>query len=175
MDHTQAMMIAELTKEMCAYEKGEPKRINHFLKVHAYAREIGLLEEISDEQQFILEAAAIVHDIGIKLSLDKHNSDDGEYQQVEGPPIADDMLARLGFSKEVVDRVHFLIAHHHTYANIDGIDWQILVEADFLVNIFEGNVPYKPSIKEKIFRTKAGIYLYDQLYCNWDETSKPGI
>lgn len=170
-----AMMIAELTKEMCSYEKGEPKRINHFLKVHAYARTIGLLEELPDEQQFILETAAVVHDIGIKLSLDKYKSEDGEYQQVEGPPIADDLLARLGFPKNVIERVHFLVAHHHIYANIEGIDYQILVEADFLVNIYEGNVPYKPSIKEKIFRTKAGLYLYDRLYCNWDENSQAGI
>lgn len=170
-----AMMISELIKEMCSYENGAPKRINHFLKVHAYSREIGLLEELNEDQLFILEAAAVVHDIGIKLSLDKYKSDDGEYQQVEGPPIADDMLDRLGFPKDVTERVHFLIAHHHTYSDIEGIDYQILVEADFLVNIYEGNAPFKPSIKEKIFRTKAGIYLFDQLYCDWDESADPGI
>lgn len=169
------MMIAELIKEMCAYESGEPRRINHFIKVHSYARVIGLLEGLPPEQQFILEVAAVVHDIGIKISLDKYNSDDGHYQQIEGPPIADDMLARLGFAKDVIERVHFLIAHHHIYTDIEWIDYQILVEADFLVNIYEGNVPFKPSIKEKIFRTNAGIYLFDQLYCDWNEDTKPGV
>ncbi len=38
---------------------------------------------------------------------------------------------------DVSERVQYLIAHHHTYGNIDEMDYQILVEADFLVNIME--------------------------------------
>lgn len=68
------------------------------------------------------------------------------------------MLLDLGFGNEVSERVQYLIAHHHTYDNIDGIDYQILVEADFLVNMYEDNlsaeaieVAYK-----KIFKTGSG-------------------
>jgi len=39
-----------------------------------------------------------------------------------------------------------LIGNHHTYDKIDGIDFQILVEADFLVNIYEDEIN-KESIK----------------------------
>mgnify|MGYP000340972515 FL=1 len=35
----------------------------------------------------------------------------------------------------MTERVAYLIGHHHTYDKIEGMDYQILVEADFLVNI----------------------------------------
>ena len=37
--------------------------------------------------------------------------------------------------RRVTERVAYLIGHHHTYDKIEGMDYQILVEADFLVNI----------------------------------------
>jgi hypothetical protein len=41
------------------------------------------------------------------------------------------MLGRLGFGAALVERVCYLVGHHHTYTNIDGPDYQILVEAGF--------------------------------------------
>ena len=41
------------------------------------------------------------------------------------------MLETLDFEDSVIDRVCYLIAHHHTYTDINGLDYQILVEADF--------------------------------------------
>ena len=65
---------------------------------------------------------------------------------------------KLKFDDKVSERVQFLIAHHHTYDNIDKIDWQILVEADFLVNMFENGVS-KSAVQnayDKIFKTAVG-------------------
>ena len=78
----------------------------------------------------------------------------------------EEMLTKLNFSKDIIDRVCFLIGHHHTYSNIEGIDYQILVEADFLVNIFEDEINKDSikSIKEKIFKTKSGIKILNDLY-----------
>jgi hypothetical protein len=58
------------------------------------------------------------------------------------------------------------VAHHHTYENIEGLDYQILVEADILVNIYEDNISKDilHSIKNNIFKTKSGIELLNQLY-----------
>lgn len=160
--------ISALVSAMSEYETGCPKRINHFLKVYAYAKTIGELESLPRETQYIFEAAAVTHDIGIKPSLVKYGSDDGAHQQIEGPPEARVMLSSLGFSPEVTERVCYLISRHHTYSGIDGEDYQILVEADFLVNIFEGNVPYKKSIRENIFKTETGKMLFDRLYKNME-------
>ena len=56
-----------LYTKMIEYYSGDPKRIQHFTKVHSYARLIGQLEHLSDDTQNILEIAALVHDIGIKI------------------------------------------------------------------------------------------------------------
>lgn len=68
------------------------------------------------------------------------------------------MLTEIGYPQEVVDRVCYLVGHHHTYLDMDGMDYQILVEADFLVNLFENASTRKVirSVDTKIFRTAAG-------------------
>ena len=69
-----------------------------------------------------------------------------------------DFLTGLAFDSEVSERVQYLIGHHHTYNNIDGIDYQILVEADFLVNICDDNLAKDAALKayNNIFKTESG-------------------
>ena len=152
--------------EMIKYYAGDKKRINHFIKVHGYAKAIGEAEELDERTMLILETAAYVHDIGIKISEEKYNSSAGKYQEIEGPPIAEEMLTKLGYDKDVIERVSYLVGHHHTYSNIDGIDYQILVESDFLVNICEDNLSKDSAmkIKEKIFKTQTGKKLLENLF-----------
>lgn len=150
-----------LIKEMVAYYSGDPQRIQHFLKVYEFARIIGQEEGLSDATQHILETAAIVHDIGIKVAEEKYGNCAGPLQEKEGPIVARPMLEKLGYEADVIDRVCYLVGHHHTYTGIDGLDYQILVEADFLVNLFEDSASDK-AIKtsyEKIFKTAAGSKL----------------
>ena len=68
------------------------------------------------------------------------------------------LLEKLGFDKDVSDRVQYLIAHHHTYEDMDGIDYQILVEADFLVNMYEDTLSQQAvqHAYTTIFRTETG-------------------
>jgi hypothetical protein len=59
-----------------------------------------------------------------------------------------------------------LIGHHHTYSNIEGIDYQILVEADFIVNFFEDNVK-EDGIREaynNIFKTETGKKICREMF-----------
>lgn len=158
--------ICNVMDEMINYYQGDSRRIQHFLKVYSYAKTIGELEQLSPTLQRTLEVAAVVHDIGIKVSEEKYHSSAGEYQQLEGPPVAEKLLNKLGFDRELIERVSYLIAHHHTYHNIIGIDYQILVEADFLVNISEDamSTDMINSIRDKIFRTKTGIRFLDKIF-----------
>ena len=41
--------LAELCKAMIAYDKGDPRRIHHFLKVNAFAHQIGLEEGLDEK------------------------------------------------------------------------------------------------------------------------------
>lgn len=151
-------MIKELMQKMISYYEGDPKRIQHFLKVHSLAKLIGLNEGLNEDVLFILEAAALVHDIGIKEAERKFGKCNGKLQEQEGPALAEKMLEILHFDPQVTERVCYLVGHHHTYSGIDGDDYQILVEADFLVNFYEDELPMD-SIKsayEKIFKTSSG-------------------
>lgn len=150
-------MLNKLFMEMIQYYCGDPKRIQHFVKVHSFAKLIAELEQVDQQTMEILEAAAYVHDIGIKAAEQKYGSCSGKLQEQEGPAIAKEMLERLGFEKCITDRVCYLVGHHHTYTNIDGIDYQILVEADFLVNLYEDNSSKETaaSVCEKLFKTRT--------------------
>lgn len=159
-------ILACLTREMTVYYTGDPARIQHFMKVYAFSRTIALLENCDDALRFVLEAAALVHDIGIKPSEAKYGSCAGPYQELEGPPVAREMMQKLGFDPDVIDRVCWLVGHHHTYNPIDGMDHQILVEADFLVNLFEGAEKKEAilSAYHRIFKTEAGKTLCRQMF-----------
>lgn len=156
-DHT-ALELA-----MFDYDRLDPKRIQHFVKVRALARTIAIAEGADARTLYVLEAAALVHDIGIHESERIYGNTSGKHQEELGPGIARPMLERLGYASDVVDRVCWLVAHHHTYANIQGLDYQVLVEADFLVNIYE-DFPDDPqrrrraaqSANERVFKTATG-------------------
>ena len=159
-------MINKLFLEMTSYFKGDQKRINHFIKVHSFAKLIGEEENLDKETMFILETSALTHDIGIKKSEELYLRNDGKIQEKLGPDEAEKILRKLNFTDNVIDRVKFLTAHHHTYSNIDSMDYQILVESDFLVNICEDNLSKDSAmkIKEKIFKTQTGKKLLENLF-----------
>lgn len=156
----------QLLYAMMEYEKGCPKRVQHLLKVYEFARMIGKMEGLDTHTQFVLESAAVVHDIGIRPALEKYKSSAGSYQEVEGPPEAKKLLENLGWPEDVTERVCWLVGHHHTYTDIQGIDYQILVEADFLVNLYEEeSAPsVQKNVYQKIFRTKSGKKICSLLY-----------
>lgn len=151
--------IGQIISAMIEYNYGYPALINHALKVYAFAKAIGEKEKIPKEKQQLLEISAVLHDIGIRSSEEK-------YQQIEGPPIARELLENLGYEEALIERVCYLVAHHHEYHAIDDVDYQILVEADFLVNIFEENNPPEmvTMIRETVFQTKTGKEFLDNLF-----------
>ena len=165
-DSYSKQQLDDLFMDMIAYYDGDPKRIQHFTKVHSYARLIGIGEELDDASLFILEAAAYTHDIGIRVAEEKYGRCDGKLQEQEGPIIAQKMLSQLGFENYIVERICFLIGHHHTYDNIDGLDYQILVDADFLVNLYEddaGNRAINKAYK-RIFKTETGKKIFRLMF-----------
>lgn len=159
-------MIHELHFAMIELYSGDAKRIQHFCKVHSYAKLIGETENIDTKSLFILEVAALTHDIGIHICEEKYGNCNGTVQEKEGPAIAEKLLKDLGFEDDVSERVQYLIAHHHTYNNIDGIDYQILIEADFLVNILEEGLSKEAALNayNNIFKTECGKKICKEMF-----------
>ena len=159
-------MINQLHLAMIEFYKGDAKRIQHFCKVHSYAKLIAEMENVDKNCLFTIEAAALTHDIGIHICEEKYGSCNGKLQEKEGPAIAEKLLGELGFDRNVSERVQYLIAHHHTYGNINEMDYQILVEADFLVNIMEEGSSKEAVIKayQNIFKTSCGKKICREMF-----------
>ena len=149
-----------LLGEMIAHNAGDPKRIQHLVKVHAFARYIARKEGLAGEELETLEVAAYVHDIGIRLAEDRYGYSSGKLQEELGAKGI--TVAKVGeaevMAEDTVSRAAWLVGHHHTYNHIQGLDYRILVEADFLVNLLEDGTG-RDGIQtawEQIFRTRTG-------------------
>ncbi|MGL5258569.1 MAG: HD domain-containing protein [Lachnospiraceae bacterium] len=159
-------IVDQVMKEMITLYCGDPKRIQHFTKVFSYASFIGKSEKIKEEELEILEIAALMHDIGIHYCEKMYGSCKGKLQEQEGPWIARELLERLDVKKAIIERVCFLIGCHHTYQDVNAIDWRIILEADFLVNAYEDHFPKESILAayENIFKTQTGRWLCEEMF-----------
>lgn len=75
-------------------------------------------------------------------------------------------FAELPVDRADVARISWLTAHHHTYTDIGGVDHQILLEADYLVNADEHGDSRSAveNFRRRIFRTAAGTQLLNSIY-----------
>ena len=160
------MLIAAAIEKMIDFYEGNIHDIDHFLKVWALAKTIGEAERLDKKTQELLEIAAVVHDIACPLCREKYGDTDGKHQEEESAPLVDAFLKELPVGMLNVERVKWLVEHHHTYTNVDGMDYQILLEADFLVNAGESGYS-KEAIEnacEKVFHTATGTHLLKSMY-----------
>lgn len=160
------MSTAELTIKMIEDSNGNIHDINHFLKVYAFAKLICDAECLAPEVQNIVEVAAIVHDIACPLCREKYGNTNGKNQERESEILVRNFLANFEYSQEFINRIVFLVGHHHTLNDINDIDYQVLVEADYLVNAHESNYPEENinHMFNKVFKTKTGKNLLKNIY-----------
>ena len=164
--------LAELMSAMVSYDHGDVPRIQHFVKVHDFAATIGVAEHLDEETQFILEAAAILHDIGIHPAEAKYGNSNGKAQEELGPGEARKLLSEIGgFTDAQTDRICWLIGHHHTYNPVTTADHRILLEADFLVNSFEDHLSLQgiKTFRDNVFRSAYAIELLNKMWEIEDE------
>lgn len=159
-------LIEKIKLKMIEYDKGDTKRIAHLIKVHNYAALLGHMEGLSEHDQFVLEATALLHDIGVHLAEEKYGEAYGNFQEQLGPAEARRLLGGLSVMPEDIERICYIIGHHHTYYMIDGKDFQLLVEADFLVNLEEDKAERRAIEKAEkaVFKSKSGIELLHNIY-----------
>lgn len=160
------MIVAKAVEKMVSFYDGNHHDINHFMKVWAYARTIGEVENLEATVQETLELAAVVHDIACPLCRKKYGQAYGQRQEEEGPPLVREFYKDFGLPKDILERICYLVGHHHTTSNVDGLDYRILLEADFLVNSDEDNMSREQiiSFRDKVFRTKTGTALLNDIY-----------
>ena len=161
------MNISQIMEKMIAISDGNIRDIDHFIRVWSYAKTIGELEHLDKDTQYILEVAAITHDIACPLCREKYGNTDGKKQEAEGTPMVQEFLRDSGMTAAQIERVMFLVGHHHTFTDVDGADHQILLEADYIANASENSYS-KDIIKnflERTAKTKSGSRLIRQVFC----------
>lgn len=159
--------LAKLMTAMVAYDRGDARRVQHFVKVHDFAATIGRLEGLGDEELFTLEAAAILHDVGIHAAERKYGNSSGKHQEELGPAEARKVIRAAGvLSEEQTERVCWLIAHHHTYTDVTAADHRILLEADFLVNGYEDGLSTEAIVhfRDLVFRSPSAIDMLNDMF-----------
>ena len=119
----------------------------------------------------VIRAAAILHDIGIPRAREVHGSSSGQYQEIEGPPIAREILMRNEVPPAMVDHICGIVANHHSDEDpqiVNTIEFKILWDADWLVNFPNRNREMTSSEKEaaieEIFKTEKGKLLARQMF-----------
>nr|WP_271716052.1 HD domain-containing protein [Anaeromicropila herbilytica] len=159
-------MMGDISRCLIEYFENDVRRINHAMKVASFARSIALEERVSEKELLIIEICGYLHDVGIKLAEEKYQSSSGKLQEELGPDIVKTLLNNLNIEDDILARICYIIGNHHSYNKIDGIDFQILVEADFIVNIYEDNVLKREveEVNQRIFRTITGKSYLKHLY-----------
>ena len=129
--------IPQIIRKMMKEFKGDIRDTDHALRVWTNANCVGELEGLDPETQFILEATAITHDIACPICREKYGDTEADHQEKEGEVEVRRFFADSGLTQKEIDRIAFIVRHHHSYEYIDGPDFQILVEADFIANAAE--------------------------------------
>lgn len=138
----------------------DQRRINHALKVLTYAESIMDGEKLDEEARKVVTITALLHDVGIKIAEQKYSSSAGTYQEIEGPPIVMEIMNRHREVQKMIERVTYIVGGHHTPSKNNGLDFQIIWEADLLVNIEEEELDKDIEVVRRIitknFRTNTG-------------------
>ena len=161
-------MISRVMEKMIAFSDGNIHDIDHLIRVWTYSKTIGELEGLDAQTQFVLEVAAITHDIACPLCREKYGNTNGKLQEQEGEVMVRDFLADSGMSEDQIKRVAFLVGHHHTFTDIEGVDYQILVEADYIANATESGYSQQnvENFLQKIMKTESGKRILKSIFAH---------
>ena len=159
------IMREKLIREMKDVFGNDQKRIDHTMAVLNYAEQIFSTE---GGDPLIVKAAAILHDIGIHEAQGKYSSSAGKYQEIEGPPIARDILSKYNLDETIIEHICKIIANHHSAKDIDTTEFKIIWDADWLVNIPEefpqADKETLQNLVDKVFKTHRGHQIAVELF-----------
>jgi len=123
---------AQLIKLLIEHFGTDDRRIEHALRVLHHADTLMTKHTACDPE--IVIACALLHDVGIKVSEEKHGYNNGKTQEEYGPPVAEKLLVSIGFPLEKIEIVKQIISNHHSPSRYDYPELAVLKEADLIVN-----------------------------------------
>lgn len=153
LDYNEAKLLTMALK----YEAGHSRRTRHLSSVYAVSNSLGSMYGLGQEALYVLKAAAILHDLPIKLCKEKYLGDASQSRQrQEAPEMVKDFLKRAHYPRGFYPEVTELVLRHHCYDEIDSPLLQLLIEADLLVNLMEETTPELLELAENVISSEAG-------------------
>ena len=150
----------KLVRELVLHFGTDARRIDHALEVTRHAE--ALLEETPEADPEVVLAAAVTHDFGIVEAERLHGSSNGNLQEKYGPALVRPALKRVGLAPGKIRRISAIVARHHSPPRRPGVDYRLLYESDWLVNVYD--FPSILKSRERLeafiaknFRTPAGV------------------
>ena len=123
---------ARLVRVLVEYYGDDDRRIEHALRVLGCAERI--MERRPECDAEVVIAAALLHDVGIKVAEERHGHSSGKTQEEYGPPVAEELLDSIGFPSDRTEIVMNIIGNHHSPPRYDYPELGVLKEADRFVN-----------------------------------------
>jgi HD superfamily phosphodiesterase len=161
----EEMMYEPVRREMERFFGEDTRRVAHALEVAEHALSI---QAVEGGDRNIVTMASLLHDVGIKPAEERHGSSVGHLQEKLGPPVAEEILGKLGVEATKIATVKELIAHHHTPGKITTREFACLWDADFIVNLREVAPKMEAeklrSLIEGKFMTKEGGRIARELF-----------
>jgi len=127
---------ARLVRALLDYFGADERRIEHALRVLFHAER--LMPGYPGCDAEIVVAAALLHDVGIRVSEEKLGYNTGKTQEEFGPPVAAELLESVGFPAAKIAIVRDIVGNHHSASRYDYPELALLKEADRIVNSDEG-------------------------------------
>ena len=161
------MLKARMINKMIDFYKGNKSDVRHFLKVYAYAQTIGKLEGLDEKTQDTLEIAAIVHDIACPLCREKYGNTSGNHQEAESEALLRIFLSEFALPADQEERVIYLVTHHHTYTDVQGMDYQIPSGGGLSGKCQMSHSTARSPIRnfcERVFQTESGTHMLRSIY-----------
>jgi HD superfamily phosphodiesterase len=160
-------LVTCLHKEVIEYfAETDIAQISHTEAVHNFAQLIASLENCNEYQQSLIEMSALLHDIGCPNAKKKYGNTNPPNQEKEGKPLAKAFLDNYPMpdkDKELLAEV--VGAHHHLHV-LRELGFEILAEADLIVNLLEGYYKMEQAqhLYECFVSTKSGKELYYNMF-----------
>jgi putative nucleotidyltransferase with HDIG domain len=163
-EEKNARLRERIAFEMKRYFGQDVKSINHAINTAKYADEILRIE---GGNPIVVFGGAYLHDSGKKNSKEKYGSSANEFHEKEGAEVAREILIKLNVPRGLIDEICDIISHHHHPKSNETLNFQIVYEADCLVNIesgFSNEMGERRKVDLKNFKTKTGKRLAEELF-----------
>ncbi len=124
---------AKITRLLIGYFEDDNRRIEHAFAVLKEAELLQIKSDTAYDDEIVI-AAALLHDIGIKISEEKLGYNNGKTQEEFGPPAAEELLKSIDFPLAKIAIVKNIISNHHSPSKYDYPELELLKKADRIVN-----------------------------------------